>query len=89
MGKATTQPEEGEPIPELKAADWKGEEGLDETAETQAKKSDGVTSRRHDGAVLTMGATIAVGAEFIDERAWLEESDAGEHEHQLSKQRQR
>jgi protein-tyrosine phosphatase len=32
LGKVITQPVKGEPVPELKAADWKGEEGLDETA---------------------------------------------------------
>ena len=46
MDKAITQPAEGEPIPELKAAEWKGEEGQGEIAEVQAKKSDGVTSGR-------------------------------------------
>jgi len=46
LDKAITQPAEGEPIPELKAAEWKGEEGQGEIAEVQAKKSDGVTSGR-------------------------------------------
>jgi hypothetical protein len=41
LGKVITQPTEGEPVPEPKAAGWKGEEGLDETVEGQAKKSDG------------------------------------------------
>ena len=45
LDKVITQPVEGESIPELKA-DWKCEEGLDETAEAKAKKSDSVTSGR-------------------------------------------
>ena len=65
MGKVITQPAEGEPVPEPKAADWKGEENTDETAEAQAKHSDGVTSGRRGGAALTVGASIAMGAEMM------------------------
>jgi hypothetical protein len=89
LGKVITQPAEGEPVPEPKAADWKGEEGLDETAEAQAKKSDGVTSGRQGSAALTMGSHYCCWCGITDGRAWLEESDAGERKHQPGKRRQR
>jgi protein-tyrosine phosphatase len=65
LGKVITEPAKGEPVPEPEAADWAGEEVTDETAEGQAKKSDGVTSGRQGGVALTMGATVAVGAESL------------------------
>jgi protein-tyrosine phosphatase len=58
--KVITEPAKGEPVREPEAADWKGE-----TAEAQAKHSDGVTGGRQGGAALTVGATIAVGAETM------------------------
>ena len=65
LGRVITQPAKGEPVPEPKAANWQGAEHIDESAEAEAKKSDGVTSGRQGGAALTMGATIAVGAESL------------------------
>ena len=76
LGKVITQPAKGEVILEPKAADWKGEEGLDETAEAEAKKSDGVTSGREGGAALTMGATIAVGTESLTKELGLRKTMA-------------
>lgn len=63
--KVITEPAKGEPVREPEAADWKGEENTDETAEAQAKHSEGVTSGRQGGAALTVGASIAVGAEMM------------------------
>jgi protein-tyrosine phosphatase len=65
LAKCITEPAKGEPVPEPEAADWKGVEDMDEAAEAQAKPSDGITSGRQGGAALTMGATIAVGAESL------------------------
>ena len=65
LGKVITEPARGGPVPEPEPANWKGEQAVDETAEAQAKKSDGVTSGRQGGAALTVGATIAVGAESL------------------------
>jgi protein-tyrosine phosphatase len=65
LGKVITEPAKGEPIPEPEAANWKGEERIDETAEAQAKKSDDIASGRQGGAALTVGATIAAGAESL------------------------
>lgn len=48
-----------------------------------------VLARNADTRELSSGASVAVGAESLDERAWLEESDTGEHKHQPGKQRQR
>ena len=64
LAKVITEPARGEHIFEPEAADWK-HGSKDETAEAQAKKADGVTSGRPGGAALTMGATIAVGAESL------------------------
>jgi protein-tyrosine phosphatase len=65
LAKVIIEPAKGEPVREPEAADWKGERNTDETAEAQAKHSDGVTSGRQGGAALTVGATIAAGAETM------------------------
>ena len=65
LAKLITEPARGEHVVEPEAADWKHGSKEDETAEAQAKKADGVTSGREGGAALTMGATIAVGAESL------------------------
>jgi len=65
LTKVIIEPAKGEPVREPEAADWKGEGNTDETAEAQAKNSDGVTSGRQGGAALTVGATIAAGAETM------------------------
>lgn len=65
LGRVVTEPARGEPVPEPEAADWKGGNDGDKTAEAQARHSDGVTSGRSGGSALTMGATIAVGAESL------------------------
>jgi protein-tyrosine phosphatase len=69
--KIITEPAKGEPVREPEAADWKGEENTDETAEAQAKHSDGVTSGRRGGAALTVGASIAAGAETMEKKLGL------------------
>jgi protein-tyrosine phosphatase len=65
LAKVIVEPAKGEPVREPQAADWKGEENTDKTAKVQAKHSDGVTSGRQGGAALTVGATIAAGAETM------------------------
>ena len=65
LAKVITEPAKGEPVREPKAADSKGEENTDGTAEAQAKHSEGVTSGRQGGTALTVGASIAVGAEMM------------------------
>lgn len=75
LGKVITEPARGEPVLEPEAANWKGVENKDETAEAQAKRSDGVTSGRAGGSALTMGATIAVGAESMKKELGLRKED--------------
>jgi protein-tyrosine phosphatase len=65
LGKVITEPAKGEPVQEPEAADWKGEKTTDGTAEVEATKSGRATSGRQGGAALTMGASIAVGADSL------------------------
>jgi protein-tyrosine phosphatase len=67
LAKVITEPAIGEPVREPAPADWKGVENVDETAEAQAKHSDGPGSGRQGSAALTVGACIAAGAETMKE----------------------
>lgn len=93
-----TQPERGEPVPEGKPADWKGE-NPNPKDEKGAKHSDGVDSGRPGGSLITMGAMINAGAASITRELGLREqspdsygvsrahSPAGEVRHSLEVQR--
>lgn len=76
LSKVITEPARGEAVLEPEAANWKGEENRDETAEAQAKRSDGVSSGRAGASALTMGATIAAGSESLRKELGLRKQTA-------------
>jgi protein-tyrosine phosphatase len=73
--KVITQPARGEPVPEPEPADWRGDQ--DKVAAAEASHSGGVDSGRPGGAMLTMGATIAAGAQSFGKDLGLRKEDPG------------
>jgi protein-tyrosine phosphatase len=78
LEKTITQPQRGEPVPEGEPADWKGENPNPED-EKGAKHSDGVTSGRPGGAMLTMGAMVNAGASSLTKELGLREQSPESH----------
>lgn len=66
------EPKQGEPVPEMKPADWKGNEP---EKEAEAKHSDGIDSSRKGGAALTMGTMIEEGADSLGKELGLRKAD--------------
>lgn len=62
LERMITQPKQGEHVPEIRPADWKGE---DPKKESEAKHSVDVDSNRPGGAALTMGAMVEEGADSL------------------------
>lgn len=78
LEQTITQPQRGEPVPEGEPANWKGE-NPNPADEKGAKHSDGVTSGRPGGAMLTMGAMVNAGASSITKELGLREQSPESH----------
>ena len=70
-GKIITEPTPGEPVQEGQPADWRG---ADPNVTGEAK-SDGVSSGRTGGSMLTMGTMIKAGAGSLSKELGLRNSD--------------
>ena len=73
-GIEVKEPKEGEKVEERPPADWTGKD-TDKGAEEGAKHSDGVTSGRAGGAMLTMVEATKTGADSLGKELGLRKDD--------------
>lgn len=73
LEKVVAEPATGEPVPEPGPADWRGYKNKDAAAE--ASHSGGVSGGRPGGAMLTTGAAIVAGVEFLGKDLGLRRED--------------
>lgn len=70
--KVIQEPKKGEPVPESKPADWKGE---DPTKDAEDRPTGGIDDGRPGGAALTVGAFLSEGTSQLSKDLGLRPAD--------------